>query len=78
MDDQILIHRSANRPDRSDAIPSHPLALVFSTLFADAAAHIRRSGPMLKVATAGCRQSGLQRRRPFSVRTGEPPDLRSC
>ena len=44
-------------PVRSGAC--HPLALVFSTLFADAACDVRRIGPVLEVAAAGSGQRGV-------------------
>ena len=46
-----------------------------ATLAAHAAGHIGGVGAVLEVVSAVCRQSGLQRCRPFRVRLGEPPHL---
>jgi hypothetical protein len=53
----------------------HPDALVVSAFVADTARHVRGIRPMLEVVTTSCRQSRLQRGRPFFVGLGEPPHL---
>jgi hypothetical protein len=60
---------------RRSAVPGHPLALVLATLSANAAVDIGGVGSVLEVLPAGCRQGGLQRRRPPRIGLGQPPDL---
>jgi hypothetical protein len=43
------------------AVVGHTDSLVFAALFADAAPHVRRSGPMLEVVSAGCHQGDFKR-----------------
>jgi hypothetical protein len=56
-------------------VPAHPDALVFPTLTAHAAVHVRGIGAMLEIVPAGCRQGCLQCCRPLRVGLGEAPDL---